>query len=272
VASTHWVTTLRRSAVVAFVVVVVVSATACQVRPAAPPQFMGAPVCSHQVVRRYPHAIDAFTQGLAFHDGRLIESTGLEGRSSLRRVVLETGEVIQRVELADEYFAEGIAVVDDRVYQLTWTEEQGFIYDVATFEQVGEFRYEGEGWGLAHDGAQLVMSNGSAQLNFHVPESLLPSGTIDVTSGGEPVTRLNELEYVEGELWANVWQTDRIARIDAATGEVQSWLDLAGLLPAEDRTDTTGVLNGIAYDAAGDRLFVTGKRWPSLFEIRVAGC
>jgi glutamine cyclotransferase len=233
---------------------------------------MGAPVCSYQVVNRFPHAPDAFTQGLVFHDGRLLESTGIEGQSSLRRVVLETGEVIQRVDVDAEYFAEGIAIVEDRVHQITWTDEQGFTYDVVTFDQLGEFTYAGEGWGLTYDGSQLVMSNGTAQLTRRNPDTFQPSGTIDVTSGGEPVTRLNELEYIEGQIWANVWQTDRIARIDPETGNVESWLDLTGLLPDSERTANTSVLNGIAYDDDANRLFVTGKFWPWLYEIRVTGC
>ncbi len=233
---------------------------------------MGLHTCSYEVVNEYPHASDAYTQGLVFEGGRLIESTGIEGQSSLREVELETGEVIRQVHVDDEHFAEGIALVGDQVYQLTWISEEGFTYDLATFERTGGFSYTGEGWGLAFDGTQLIMSNGSSQLTLRDPQTFEITRTIDVTTDDEPVDRLNELEYIDGEIWANVWQTDRIARIDPATGRVTAWLDLTGLLTEEDRTPSASVLNGIAHDPATDRVFVTGKLWPLLFEIRVADC
>ena len=244
---------------------------ACQ-SDAPVPQVMGVPVCGYEVVNRYPHSADAYTQGLIYNQGRLIESTGIEGQSSLRDVELETGAVLRRVDLSDEYFAEGIALVGTQVRLLTWTSEEGFVYDLESFAEVGRFEYEGEGWGLAFDGNDLLMSDGSSQLTRRDSDSFSVLRTLAVTSGGEPVTRLNELELIGGELWANVWQTDRIARIDPETGQVESWVDLAGLLSDDDRTPTTSVLNGIAYDEAGDRIFVTGKYWPWLFHIRVVGC
>ena len=253
------------------VVACLVATIGCQ-QSAPVERLMGVPVCAYEVINRFPHATDAYTQGLVFEDGVLIESTGIEGQSSLRRVVLETGEVAQRTDVADEYFAEGIAVVGEVVYQLTWTTEVGFAYDLTTLEEVGDFGYVGEGWGLTYDGADLIMSNGTARLTYRDVETFDGLRTVDVTSGGAPVSRLNELEYIDGQVWANVWQTDRIALIAPGTGDVTAWLDLTGLLPEADRTESTSVLNGIAYDAAGDRLFVTGKFWPWLFEISVSGC
>ncbi len=194
---------------------------------------------------------------------------GSTGRSSLRKVVLETGEVVQIHEIDDEYFGEGITIFGDKIYQITWQSQIGFIYEKASFTQVGEFHYPTEGWGLTHDGTRLIMSDGSATIHFLDPQTLQETGTIAVADNNGPVLRLNELEYVDGEIYANIWQTDRIARISPETGQVLGWIDLAGLLSAEDRQQTVDVLNGIAYDPAGKRLFVTGKLWPKLFEIRI---
>lgn len=227
------------------------------------------PVYGYRVVAEYPHAPDAYTQGLQYVDGVLYEGTGLYGASSLRRVALETGEVLQSIPLEAAYFGEGIVVVGDRIVQLTWQSNVGFVYDRQSFERIGQFSYPTEGWGITYDGAQLIMSDGTSTLHRRDAQTMAEVGRIEVTAQGEPVMRLNELEMVKGEIWANVWQTDRIARIDAATGQVAGWIDLTGLLSAEDRVRPVDVLNGIAYDAAGDRLFVTGKLWPKLFEIEL---
>ena len=222
------------------------------------------------MVRVFPHDPDAFTQGLVYLDGFLYEGTGLNGRSSIRKVRLENGEVVQIQKVDSQYFGEGIAVKGDTIYELTWQSEIGFLYDRATFKRKGTFNYKGEGWGLTHDGQRLIMSDGTAFLRFLDPVSLKELSRIQVKDGTTPVGHLNELEYVKGEIFANVWQTHRIARISPKTGRVIAWLDLEGTAHAS--RSTTGrrlrVLNGIAYDAAGDRLFVTGKLWPKLFEIK----
>lgn len=227
----------------------------------------------YEVVRIYPHDFRAFTQGLVYDDGQFFESTGRLGESSLRRVQVATGAVLQTRNLEDEYFGEGLALVEDRLIQLTWTSEVGFVHDRHTFERLGTFTYPGEGWGLAYDGAELAMSDGTAELRFLDPATLTETRRVTVTDATGPVMLLNELEYVEGEIWANIWQTDRIARISPATGHVIGYLDLAGLLDhwAWSRFWRlhTDVLNGIAYDDATDRIFVTGKLWPVVFEIRV---
>jgi glutamine cyclotransferase len=227
------------------------------------------PVYTYRVVRAYPHDPQAWTQGLVYHDGALYEGTGLKGRSSIRRVDLETGEVEQLSPLGPELFGEGIVIVGDWLYQLTWQNRIGFIYDWQSFKPLGEWTYESEGWGLTHDGTYLIMSDGTPVLRFLDPQTLQEARRVEVRDGDIPIGRLNELEYVRGEVYANVWQTDRIARIDPGSGVIVGWIDLSGLLPAEDRTQPVDVLNGIAYDAAGDRLFVTGKLWPKLFEIEV---
>lgn len=228
-----------------------------------------APVDTYQVVRSYPHDPGAFTQGLVYLDGVLYESTGLNGQSSLRRVRLETGEVLQIHRLEDRYFGEGLAVWKDRIVQLTYTTEVGFVYERETFKPVRTFTYGGEGWGLTHDGTRLIMTDGSSYLRFLDPETFKEIGRVRVTDGGVPVEQLNELEYIKGEVFANVWGSRRIARIDPATGRVTRWIDLTGLLDPK-LARNVDVLNGIAYDAEKDRLFVTGKLWPRLFEIRIA--
>jgi len=225
-----------------------------------------APVAGYRVVATYPHDDEAFTQGLVFDGGDLYEGTGLEGRSTLRRVDLATGEVLQTRGLAPEHFGEGVAVVGDRVYQLTLETGTCFVYDRETFAVLETYTYPGAGWGLASDGERLVMSDGSDRLVFRDPATFAALGHVDVRDGGVAVSNLNELEAVDGEIWANVWLTDRIARIDPATGRVTGWIDLAGLLSPEE-AGTADVLNGIAHDPATGRLFVTGKRWPTLFEI-----
>jgi glutamine cyclotransferase len=228
-----------------------------------------APIAGYRVVRVFPHDPQAFTQGLAYFDGLLYEGTGLIGRSSIRKVKLENGEVLQIQKIDPQYFGEGIAVVGDRLFSLTWQSGVGFIYDRATFRRTGTFTYRGEGWGLTHDGARLIMSDGTAYLRFLDPATQKEIGRLQVRDGERPVPNLNELEYVKGEVFANVWQTDRIARIAPATGRVTGWIDLQGLLNPRDAAQGVDVLNGIAYDAAADRLFVTGKLWPKLFEIKI---
>jgi glutaminyl-peptide cyclotransferase len=224
------------------------------------------PTYGYRVVRSYPHDRQAFTQGLVYRDGILYEGTGLNGRSGVRKVRLETGEVLQVRPLDDRYFGEGIAVMGDEIFQLTWQSEIGFVYDKATLEPRRTFRYAGEGWGLTSDGKRLIMSDGSATLRFLDPKTVRETGRVVVRHAGVPVSNLNELEFIKGEIYANVWQTERIARIAPATGRVTAWIDLRGLLNSREAAGVD-VLNGIAYDAAGDRLFVTGKLWPRIFEI-----
>ena len=228
------------------------------------------PVYTYRVKNVYPHDPSAFTQGLTYRDGFLYEGTGLRGRSSLRRVELETGEVLEQRTLLPMFFGEGIAVSNDHIYQLTWTSGVGFIYDRATMNLVREFRFGSEGWGMTHDGTRLIVSDGSAQLYFWNSETLQETGRLTVRDGGNTLEGLNELEFIEGEIYANIWKKDRIARISPETGKVLSWIDLTGLLPHQEQYGREDVLNGIAYDEEMGRLFVTGKFWPKLFEIEIA--
>jgi glutamine cyclotransferase len=221
------------------------------------------------VVHVFPHDPQAFTQGLVFRDGIFYEGTGLNGRSTIRKVRIENGEVLQLHKLDPQYFGEGIAVVGDSLYELTWQGGIGFIYDRQSFQRTGTFTYRGEGWGLTSDGTRLIMSDGSASLRFLDAATRKEVSRLMVRDGGSPVLNLNELEYVKGEIFANVWQTDRIARISPKSGKVIGWIDLKGLLSPREQAQGVDVLNGIAYDAAGDRLFVTGKLWPKVFEIRI---
>lgn len=233
----------------------------------AAPQRAAVPVRAYDVVRSFPHDPEAFTQGLIYRDGFLFESTGLNGRSSLRKVRLETGEVVQSTRLDTRYFAEGLTDWHNRLVQLTYTTNVAFVYDLRSFALENTFTYSGEGWGLTHDDRRLIMSDGTARLRFLDPETYRETGSITVTAEGRPLDQLNELEMVKGQVYANVWQTNRIAIIQPASGQVTGWIDLTGLLPAGSAGHD--VLNGIAYDAARDRLFVTGKLWPRLFEIRL---
>jgi glutamine cyclotransferase len=226
------------------------------------------PVYGYRVLAAYPHDANAFTQGLVYWQGDFYEGTGLRGRSSLRRVDMETGKVLQYLALPDQYFGEGVTLFEDRLYQLTWQSHVGFIYDRASFRLTGSFRYPTEGWGLTHNGRELIMSDGTPTLYFIDPETMKPVRTVTVRDEKGAVWRLNELEYIRGEVYANVWKTDRIARIDPETGRVLAWIDLTGLLPPGDRSGAN-VLNGIAWDEAGGRLFVTGKLWPKLFQIEL---
>jgi glutamine cyclotransferase len=222
----------------------------------------------YKVVNSYPHDTEAYLQGLVFHEGVLYESTGLYGKSTLRRVKLKTGKVLQMTSLAPDLFGEGLALVDNRLIQLTWQSRRGFVYDRDSLGLLREFTYETEGWGLTYDGTRLIMSDGSSVLTYLDPTSFEPVNRLAVTFEGRPLPRLNELEYVEGEIWANVWLTDLIVRIDPATGEVDSYIDLAGILQTEVPLGPDDVLNGIAYDQQGKRVFVSGKRWPRVFEIK----
>ena len=228
----------------------------------------GIPTYGYQVVRSYPHDRGAFTQGLIVRNGFFYEGTGMNGRSGLRKVKIETGEVLQAKPLGAEYFGEGITDWKGSLIQITWQSEIGFVYDLDTFEQTRTWPYTGEGWGLTHDDTRVIMSDGSSSLRFLDPATLKETGRITVRAGLGPVERLNELEYVKGEIFANVWQSERIARISPKDGRVTGWIDLSGLLSPAERAGTD-VLNGIAYDAAGDRLFVTGKLWPRVFEIKL---
>jgi len=222
----------------------------------------------YQVVRSYPHDRMAFTQGLIFRNGVFYEGTGLNGRSGLRKVKVDTGEVLQTKPLGQEYFGEGITDWKGSIVQITWRSEVGFVYDINTFEQTKTWSYKGEGWGLTHDDTRVIMSDGSSSLRFIDPATLKETGRITVRDANGPVENLNELEWVKGEIFANVWQTERIARISPSDGHVAGWIDMSGLLSPAERQGTD-VLNGIAYDAAGDRLFVTGKLWPRVFEIKL---
>jgi glutamine cyclotransferase len=227
------------------------------------------PTYGFQVVNTWPHDRTAFTQGLVFHDGTLYEGTGLNGSSSLRKVDLVTGQVLKSISVPEQYFGEGIALFQGRVFQLTWQSQKAFVYDPGSFDKLSEFSYTGEGWGLTNDDRSLIMSDGTNQIRFIDPDTFQVQRTIAVTRGDRPVKNLNELEFVRGEIYSNVWQTDKIVRIDPQTGKLLGVIDLTGLLHPEDRDSSTDVLNGIAYDDKNDRLFVTGKLWPKLFEIRL---
>ena len=233
-----------------------------------PPPGSKAPLYGYQIQHVYPHDPNAFTQGLQYVDGFLYEGTGLNGRSSIRKVTLETGEVVQRRAVPKEYFGEGITLWKSNLIELTWQSEVAFIYDSRTFEPRRTLTYVGEGWGLTHDGTRLIMSDGTEALRFLDPVSFAERRRLVVTDAGTPVKHLNELEVVKGEIFANVWLTDYVARVAPDTGRVIGWIDLVGLLSAREHA-MADVLNGIAYDEAHDRLFVTGKLWPKLFEIKI---
>lgn len=234
------------------------------------PSLATVPVYGYEIVHTYPHDPKAFTEGLFFFNGFLYESTGLEGQSSIRKVRLETGEVLQKYDVPAQYFGEGIVNWKNRLIGLTWQSHVGFVYDLKTFKPQRQFAYEGEGWALTQNGEQLLMSDGTADIRLLNPQTLLQTGRIHVTFDDKPVANLNELEWVKGQLYANVWQTNWMLRIDPHDGRVVGAVDLSGLLSSSDVIrGQTDVLNGIAYDAGGDRLFVTGKNWPKLFEIRL---
>jgi glutaminyl-peptide cyclotransferase len=250
--------------------VILVGMTMIACAPASVAQRRPAPVQGYKVIATFPHDTSSFTQGLVFADGQFYESTGLEGESTLRRVDLATGQTLQRIDVADQYFAEGLAMVGDELLQLTWKNQIGFVYDKATFKPKRTFSYKTEGWGIAYDGtSQLVMSDGSDTLTFLDPKTFSVARTLRVQDAGRPVGNLNELEWIEGEIWANVWTTDRIARISPKSGDVNAWVDLSTLFPQSQRMPPADVLNGIAYDRATRRIFITGKKWPRLYQITV---
>ena len=224
---------------------------------------------TYQVIHTYPHDAQAFTQGLIYLDGHLYESTGLNGHSSLREEDLVTGRIVKFADVSDKYFAEGLTDWGSTLIQLTWQNHVALIYDRATFHFLRTLPYTGEGWGLTHDDKSIILSDGTAQLRFLDPGTFHELRSITVKDRGKPVIQLNELEYIHGEIYANIWHSDRIARISPATGRVLGWIDLTGLLPAAEHSTAEAVLNGIAYDAQHDRLFVTGKLWPKIFEIRI---
>jgi glutamine cyclotransferase len=236
------------------------------------------PVYTYEVVNTFKHDAQAFTQGLVFHNGFLYESTGQHGKSTLRKVRLEDGDVVKRHKLDREYFAEGMTILNDKIYQITWQEDTCFVYDVNSFEPVGKIRYTGEGWGLTNDGTNLIMSDGSHILKFVEPANFRTVRSVTVTHDTKPLYQINELEFVKGEIWANVWHSEKpdilgkpntIARIDPSTGKVVGWIDLNNISPEDVARDEENTLNGIAYDAATDRIFVTGKQWRKLFEIKI---
>ena len=258
----------RHLAVFILLVFIVMTSAGFQAKraPALAPKKYG-----YRVVNTYPHDPTAFIQGLEFREGALYEGTGQTGRSSLRKVDLRTGKVIQQIPLQPKYFGEGITVLNRQIVQLTWITHIGFIYDQSTFRLLRDFNYPGEGWGLANDGTQIYMSDGTPDIRILDPTTLAESRRVTVRDSGVPVKMLNELEYVRGELYSNVWQTDRIARISLKDGNVIGWIDMTGILSPEERMKVgpDGVMNGIAFDQLGNRLFVTGKLWPKLFEIQV---
>jgi glutaminyl-peptide cyclotransferase len=244
--------------------------TNADARPPAVPFDSTTPTLVARAVASWPHDSSAYTQGLIVRRGHLIESTGLEGHSELREVDRRTGQVRRRIQLPRNVFAEGIAAVNDRLYQLTWRDGRGYVYDAGTFSRIDSVSYSGEGWGLASDGKQLYFSDGSSEIRVIDPDGFREARRIHVSEAGKPVWMLNELEFVHGELWANIYETNFVARIDPATGHVIGWIDLGALLTPAERADVAkrgGVANGIAFDASRDRVLVTGKLWPRMFEL-----
>ncbi len=234
------------------------------------PVIAAVPVYDYEIIHTYPHDPAAFTEGLFYLDGFLYESTGLERHSTIRKVRIATGAVVQHLDIPAQYFGEGIVNWQGRLFSLTWKSGVGFVWDLASFKRQREFHYAGEGWALTQDGRQLIMSDGTPELRFLNPATLRETRRVSVTLEGKPLRNINELEWIKGEIYANVWETDWIVRIDPATGQVLGLINLTGLLSSDDKPfSPDGVLNGIAYDARHDRLFVTGKNWPKLFEIRL---
>ena len=234
-----------------------------------PPPNAPVPKYGYQIVNMLPHDSNAFTQGLILSDGKFLESTGQEGFSSLRRVEPDSGKILKKVDVPEPYFAEGITLLNGKIYQLTWQHQIGFIYDAQSFERVGQFNYSGEGWGLTTDGTSLILSDGTNRIRFLDPSDFHVTKTIEVLDNKSPVKELNELEFVQGEIYANIWHDNRIATINPENGRVTAWIDLNGMMPEGELRDSEAVLNGIAYDPANNKLFVTGKLWPRIFEIRI---
>lgn len=227
------------------------------------------PFYTYKIINIYPHDRSAYTQGLFFENEILFEGTGLYGNSSLRKVELETGKILQKYDMSHDHFGEGITLYENKIIQLTWKSNIGFVYDKDTFELLQQFNYSTEGWGITFDGTHLIMSDGTSMLHFLDPETFIEISKIEVSDNNSAVTLINELEYVNGEIYANIWKTDRIARIAPETGKVVGWIELTGLLNSVDYDQSVDVLNGIAYDKENARLFVTGKFWPNLFEIEL---
>lgn len=228
-----------------------------------------APVAQIKIINTFPHDPLSYTEGLVYHNGYLYESTGRYGKSFLKKIDIETGKTIKEIKLGPEYFGEGMAILDNKIYQLTWQNQTGFIYDLAGLRQEGNFSYSGEGWGLTNDGKLLIMSNGTSVLTFIHPKTLQSVRRIIVRDGNWPVSNLNELELIRGEIWANIFCEDIIVRISLQTGKVLGWIDLRRLQTLLSKSEKRDVLNGIAYDPDGDRIFVTGKNWPNVFEIKI---
>ncbi len=244
------------------------TALSAQTAKQAPAKASAAPVYGYKVVRTYPHDRGSFTEGFFVLDGQFWEATGLEGRSYIRRIDIDNGRVLQQYNIPSKYFGEGIVVFGNQLFELTYKSGVAFVYDKTSFKQLKTFEYSGEGWALTTDGKSLIFSDGSSSLKFLDPATFKEVRRITVTDAGKPVDQLNELEYIKGEIWANIWQANRIARIDPKTGRVNSWIDMNGLLSIMESVGVD-VLNGIAYDAKADRIFVTGKFWPKVFEITV---
>lgn len=240
---------------------------ACQANSSIP-QKLGSSG-TYEVIAKFPHDPTAYTQGLLIYDGLIYESTGTYGNSSLRVVEPETGKMLRNQPLEDRYFGEGLTLLNEKLYQLTWKEKTGFVYDRATLKLIDTWTYDTDGWGLTTDGTDLIMSDGSAELRWVDPATFEVKRVLSVTQNGQPATRLNELEWVEGDIYANVYTTETILRIDPKTGEVLTVLDMSGLMPEANKADPNEVLNGIVYDPGTKRLFVTGKRWDVLYEIRL---
>jgi glutamine cyclotransferase len=237
--------------------------------PASNQQPVTAKKIDWEVVNSYPHDPAAFLQGLLWYNNSFYESTGRNGKSSLRHVEFPSGNVVKKLDLPPQYFGEGLAMVGNKLFQLTWTSKRAFVYDRDTFNLLHEYPYDTEGWGLTYDGKNLILSDGSSTLTYYDPDNFRPGRKLNVTFNGSPLRMLNELEYINGEIWANVWQTDQIVRINPDTGQVTSYLDMSGILSPEFRTGQENVLNGIAYDPQTKRIFVSGKLWPRIFEIKL---
>ncbi len=238
-------------------------------KPHAVPDWKAHQMLGYEVIREFPHDSEAFTQGFLVSQGQWIESTGGYGTTSIRRVEKETGKVLMKTDLAAEFFGEGAAEMDGKIYQLTWMSQKGFIYDAKTLQKLGDFQYQGEGWGLTNDASSLIMSNGSDRLRYIDPKTFHVWRELQVRIGGKPVNLLNELEFIEGEIFANVWHTDRIVRINPKDGNVVGLIELAGIDAKEKRRDHEHVPNGIAYDPKTGEMFVTGKCWPKIYQIRL---
>jgi glutamine cyclotransferase len=267
----------RESFIILFLLLAVLGINSCSSTPeyengkypahSAKPQAV--PVYSYKIDNTYPHDNGAFTQGLVFANDVIYEGTGLYGKSSLRKLDLETGKVLQSYELPAQYFGEGITVFQNIIIQLIWKSNMGFVYDESSFKLLHDFTYATEGWGITHDGERLIISDGTSTLHFLDLETFSTIGHIEVCNNDTPIDKLNELEYINGQIYANIWQTDYIAIINPQSGQVSGWIDLSGLLSSQYCNEPVDVLNGIAYDTVNDRLLVTGKLWPWLFEIKL---